>query len=223
MPLTTKCCWYETNKSQKSDYREEIRVEVGKACAVCLGDCLQHASHVFHIIKIDDGVVYRTDDFHGVILEKLATAQLGHRLVIFQHPEHRLYVAVSLEQSAAEPHTRLLSQCGNYNNINATKIIIVKKSINSSIPPPTTVVEALRFQVARPSVHAWIRPYASISLWTWYFINRLGKFRRIYNFCEFVDEDKLMKFWGEKSRSQLDWIWSKGECIRTDELPSNFV
>jgi len=68
---------------------------------VRLGDGLQHTRDVFHIVEIYDCVVDRADDFHSVILQYLAAAQLGHRLVVFQLRKHCLYVAVRLEQPAA--------------------------------------------------------------------------------------------------------------------------
>jgi len=72
---------------------------------VRLGDRLQHAIHVLHVVEVCNSIVDRADDFHGVILEDLTAAQLGHRLVVFQLREHRLYIAVRLEQPAAGPHT----------------------------------------------------------------------------------------------------------------------
>jgi len=84
-----------------NDDRKEFRVEVREASAVRLGDSLQHASDVFHVVEVDDGVVDRADDLHGVVLQHLAAAQFGHRLVVFQLCEHRLDVAVRLEQPAA--------------------------------------------------------------------------------------------------------------------------
>ena len=92
-------------------YGEEFRVEVGKARAVRLRDRLQHASDVLHVVQVDDGVVDRADHLHRVIFQYLALAQLRNRFAVLQLREHRLYVAVSLEQSAAEPHTRSPTEC----------------------------------------------------------------------------------------------------------------
>ena len=79
-----------------------------------LRDGLQHAADVLHVIEIDDRVVDRADHLHRVLLEDLAAAKLGHRLEVTQLREHRLYVAVCLEQPINDDTTRNIRYDINY-------------------------------------------------------------------------------------------------------------
>lgn len=69
-----------------------------------LSDGLQHAADVFHVVHVDDRVVYRTDHLHRVVLKDFATAQLSDRLEVFQLRKHRLDVTVRLEQPTTFIH-----------------------------------------------------------------------------------------------------------------------
>jgi len=58
--------------------------------------------------------------------------------------------------------------------------------------PPMLCTGGIKY-LSGPSVHASVAwDHASVSLWTWYFINHLGEFFQIYNFGAFGDKYELI-------------------------------
>jgi len=94
------------------------------------------------------------------------------------------------------------------------KLLLLSVIISKSCLLATTLLclcqrstaEGIRFRAVRAYVRA--RSYTKRSL-ARYLINRSWEFHQIYNLGAVGDEYEMIRFWGQRSRSQRAQMWSK--------------